>query len=254
MGHDWEPKAGAEEAIYKKIEPMVLRLPPDLIELPPISIIDRPVVLPKNARKQYESMEKEFVIEWKSGMVTAANMGVAMGKLRQICGGALYDEDHNARVIHHEKIEELEELRDELGGREPMFIAYEYQHELMRLQERFPEGETFSGLNKTAAMDLRDRFNAGQVSMLFGQPQTVAHGLNLQASARIVVWFTLTWDLELYEQFIQRIWRQGQKKHVHVYRLMAIDTIDFMVAKSLGEKDKRQQKLLKALEEKYGKV
>jgi SNF2 family DNA or RNA helicase len=88
--------------------------------------------------------------------------------------------------------------------------------------------------------------------MLFGQPQSVAHGLNLQATARIVVWMTLTWSLEDYEQFIQRIWRQGQKRHVHVYRIVARGTIDEAVIEALDIKDKQQQRLLQALEKRYG--
>jgi hypothetical protein len=254
MGYDWQPKPDAEERIFKKLENLVLRLPPDLIKLPPISIIDRPIHLPRTARKRYDLLESAFKIVWASGQVTAANAAVAAGKLRQMAGGAVYDEDGNARVIHHEKIEELAELRDELGGGEPMFVAYEYQHELLRLQERFPDGETFAGMNKAQAIDLRDRFNAGKVPMLFGQPQAVAHGLNLQATARIVVWMTLTWDLESYEQFIQRIWRQGQKRHVHVYRIIAQETVDHAVVKALDIKDKRQQRMLIALEARYGEA
>lgn len=252
MNYEWFPKSDSEERIFKKLEPLVLRLPPDLIKLPPISIINREVELPPKARAKYDSMEKEFIIQWDKGAVTAANAAVAAGKLRQVAGGAVYDEHGVAHMVHTEKIDALEELRDELGNREPMFVAYEYEHELVRLQRRFPDGETFAGLNKAKAIDLRDRFNVGKVPMLFGQPQSVAHGLNLQATARIIVWMTLTWNLEDYEQFIQRIWRQGQKKHVHVYRIMARNTVDQLVMKALDTKDKRQQRLLMALEEKYG--
>jgi hypothetical protein len=252
MGYDWAPKEGAEERIFKKLENLVLRLPPNLIKLPPISIIDRPIVLPPGARRCYAVLEKTFCLELYEGRVSAANAAVATNKLRQITGGAVYDENGDARVFHTEKLDALEELRDELHD-EPMFVAYEYEHELLRLQQRFPDGETFAGLNKKQAVDLRDRFNAGKVPMLFGQPQSVAHGLNLQVSARVVAMLTVPWSFENYDQFIRRIWRKGQKRHVHVYRLIAKETIDEAVIKCVESKDKGQQRMLRALEAYYGK-
>jgi hypothetical protein len=253
MGYEWAPKEGAEEKIFKKLENIVLRLPPDLIKLPPISIIDRPIVMTALAQKRYTQLEKTFLLEWSTGRVKAANAAVVTNKLRQVTGGAVYDENGDARIFHTEKIDALEELRDELHD-EPMFVAYEYEHELLRLQERFPDGETFAGLNKKEAINLRDRFNAGKVPMLFGQPQSVAHGLNLQVSARVVVWFTVSWSFELYDQFIRRVWRLGQKRHVHVYRLIARGTIDEAVIKCVESKDKSQQRMLRALEAYYGKA
>jgi SNF2-related domain/Helicase conserved C-terminal domain len=251
-GYEWVPKPDAEKRIFEKLAPVVLRLPPDLIKLPPISIIDRIVELPGSARRKYDALENAFVVEWKSGRVTAANAAVAAGKLRQMAGGAVYTEAHDAIIVHNEKLDEIESLHEELGG-EPTLVAYEYQHELIRLQERFPKGEALAGLSKPEAEDLVARFNAGKVPMLFGQPLSVAHGLNLQASAKVVIWMTLSWSVELYEQLIQRIWRQGQKKHVHVYRIITKGTVDETVIKALDTKDRRQQRLLQALEERYGK-
>ena len=253
MGYDWKLQPGAEERIYERASKVLLRLPRDLIKLPELTTVNRWVNIPHHTMQVYRDLEKEFVGDLDSGRIVAANAAVASGKLRQFVGGAVYDETHRPHWLHDEKLDALEELVDELNGQQ-LFVAYEYQHELERILQRFPKTPHIgSGVDATTARQHMQDFNNGRIQMLLGHPQSVAHGLNLQASARNVVFFTLPWSFENYDQFIRRVWRQGQKNNVTVYQIVARDTIDEVVISVLSQKDATQQAFLKALEERYGK-
>lgn len=251
MGYDWQPRPEAEKRIFDALKPLVLRLPPEIVKLPKIEFFDRYVSLPPAIRKMYYALEETYVTEIRSGVVTAANAAVAAGKLRQIVGGSLYGPDGTAEQLHTEKLEDLAELIDELQG-DPVFVAYEYKHELAALLKRWPDAPYIgSGVSTKKADQIIKDFNLGKVPVLFAHPQSAAHGLNLQSCCRVVVWYSLTWSLENYEQFIQRIWRTGQTRNVRVYRIIASDTIDQELVVALDRKDRNQQRLLQSLEIKY---
>jgi SNF2 family DNA or RNA helicase len=263
MGHDWQLNEGADKRMFKKLKPVIIRYGNDQLDLPPLSFVDRLVKLPPNARRRYEEMEQEFVTQLKNHEIVAANAAVASGKLRQIANGNIYldpEFDERGRKlkkrkylhIHDRKLDHLEELIDELNG-EPAFVAYEFNHEAAELKKRFPKAVFLNSKTKDAeAATIKRDWNAGKIPLLFAHPDTAAHGLNMQGSGGIVIFFSLTWNLENYEQFIQRVWRQGQKRRVIVYRIIARGTVDEVMINALSRKDKTQQSLLKAMERHYG--
>ena len=251
-GYDWQARPGAEAEVFDKLKDLMLRLPDNLIDMPPLNVVDRFIELPPDVRTQYDKMESAFVAQLRGGAVNAANAAVATGKLRQLCSGNVYDELGAVVHAHTEKLDALEELIDELEG-SPAFVAYEFQHELATIRARFGAHVPYLGaglstkeVNRTIA-----DFNAGRIPLLLGQPQSVAHGLNLQSACQSVIFYTLPWSLELYEQFIYRVYRSGQKGRVDVYRILARGTVDEATVLSLAGKDQRQQHYLRILENEY---
>jgi hypothetical protein len=262
MGYDWEIQEGAEKRIFKKLRPLVIRYGNDQLDLPPLTFVDRWVKLPAHSRRRYDEMEQEFVMQIKNHEILAANAAVASGKCRQIANGGIYlarDYDENGKPIgtrkyirtHDRKCEELVNLIEELNG-EPAFVAYEFHHDLARLRRYFPKAPVLNSSTSDAeAAKLKRDWNAGKIPLLFAHPDTAAHGLNMQGSGGIVIFFSMTWNLENYEQFIQRVWRQGQKRRVIVYRILARGTVDEIILATLKRKDHTQQSLLKAMEQHY---
>lgn len=253
MGYDWQLKAGSEEKIFERIAPLIIRVPPELIKRPPLAIVDRQVQLSAGVMKQYMEMEKEFILNWERGAITAANAAVATGKLRQIANGAIYDEHHETHLIHEEKIGEVVDLVEELQGKS-VFVLYEYNHDIDAILRAFPNAAYIGqGVSQAQAAAHVANFNSGRLPILAGQVQSVAHGLNLQADSHNVIFFSLPWSLEYYIQAIARVWRKGQKNRVTVYRVLSTGTVDESVAKALARKDATQSALLEALEARYGR-
>lgn len=268
MGHDFKLQPGAEKRIFKRVRDIIIRYGNDQLNLPPLTFIDRKVRLPKKAMAEYLRMEKEFILEYREGAIVAANAAVASGKLRQIAnGGAFYStegeirkvdnrkHDRRWRTLHDEKCADLVELLEELNG-EPALVAIEYRHDKARIQNylrkhasQFKDAPFVdSGMKDKEFSKLKRKWDKGLLPVMFGNPESIAHGLNLQGKGGIVVFFSLTWNLENYEQFIQRVWRQGQKRRVLVYRIIARNTVDEVMVDALRDKDKTQQALLKAME------
>jgi len=170
---------------------------------------------------------------------------VLSNKLLQFCGGAVYYDSAPGQPqqwieVDNTKMTALAEMVDEMAG-EPLMVAYNYKHELFRLRERFPHGKV---LNTKAD---EEKWNTGEIPLMFVQPQSVGHGLNLQAGGNNLVWFSLTWDLELYDQLNGRIDRQGQTKPVFIHHLVLRDTIEEKVLMRLENKALTQAELLEAM-------
>ena len=266
-GFGYTPKYNAEARIYEKLKPLVIRMSQeDYLEMPPLvgacgygEPLVRQVELPEDARKVYDKMEKYLITELQEDTVTAANAAAASNKCRQIANGGLYGSselkehpgERGVYDLHEAKVDAVEEIIDELQG-VPALVAYEYEHDLDRLRRRFPGAPYVGGgVSASRFADVEQAWNAGRIPILLAQPQSVAHGLNLQATRAAVIWHSLTWDLEIYEQFIRRVWRQGQKERVFVHHVIAKDTIDELVLKMLQKKDTTQRALLNALKEQY---
>ena len=248
-GYHWVIKEGAAELIYEKLKPLVMRLSAeDYLDLPPLIMNTVKVTLPPAARKAYTTMEDLLIAQLKDDTVVAANTVAATGKCRQIANGGIYHEGGEEWTdIHEAKVEAVSEIVEELGGK-PVLIAYEFAHDLSRLQRAFPGAPHIGGgvaASRFAA--IQHGWNRGDIPVLLAQPQSVAHGLNLQGTAATIIWHSLTWNLEDYEQFIRRVWRQGQKEKVIVHHIVAENTIDEVVLDRIQSKDRTQKALLTAL-------
>lgn len=260
QGWKWVLQPGAAERIYERIRPMAMRASAeDHLELPELVPLKIMVELDPKSRKLYDDLEEDLLAKAEEKKVVAANGAAASSKCRQIANGAVYiDDDLASKVqgkkrevleVHDAKINALKDLIDELNGA-PVFVAYEFNHDEARLRKAFPDA-VFIADSKTAlkAKAIEDAWNNGEISVLFGQPASVGHGLNFQkGSAQHVVWFSMFWDLELYDQFIKRVRRQGNKAlRVFVHHIMCKDTVDEVVWFSLKSKTKTQSALLAAL-------
>lgn len=265
-GFKWLLQEGADKRIYEAIDWLVMRLDAeDYLDMPPLDKLTVPVILPKEAMAAYKELEDKMVLQLTDGSVEAMNSGVLTGKCRQIASGACYLGDDGifanpgstARLrpgvkaweaIHDAKIEACADLVEQLQG-QPCIIAYEFKHDLQRLRKKFGADTPYIGGGVTVkrGKEIEDEWNAGRIPILLAHPTSAAHGLNLQQGGRAVIWFTITWDLESYEQLNRRVWRQGQENAVFIYHLMAKDTVDEDVMATLMGKDHTQKALLSAL-------
>lgn len=198
------------------------------------------VKLDDKAQKIYKRMKKDLVLELGDNEITAANAAALSNKLLQMANGAVYSENRMSIHIHDGKLEALKEITEANDGK-PILVFYCYQHDLKRLKNIFPDARE---LKKPE--DMKD-WNAGKIKMLLAHPASTAYGLNLQAGGNIIVWFGLTWSLELYQQANARLYRQGQDKPVIVHHLVAEGTIDTQVMAALSNKDAGQEALLAAV-------
>lgn len=261
----WVIKPGAEDQIYQALDPLVIReSSEDHLDLPPLLENTVRVDLPPRAREIYDDMEEQLVAQLDENLITAANAATAANKCRQIASGAVYTEDpftnkpgraaraHRTReyeIVHDAKLDALCDLIDELQG-QPIFVAYEYQHELERLRERLGKDTPAlaGGTSMKESQRIESAWNRGEIPVLLAHPQAAGHGLNLQESGSHVAWLTLTWDYELYDQFIRRVYRSGVKaKRVTVHQFVARGTVDEAVLGSLRKKKGGQSALFEAL-------
>jgi len=242
LGYNWTPRIGAEEEIHDRISDLCLTMrAEDYLSLPDFTEIDIPIELPLNARTLYRQLEKDMLVELEQTDIAAWNAAALTNKCRQLTAGCLYDEDGNWHPIHDAKLEALADLIDEMQGASAL-VAYSYRADLARLRERFPASRVLDANPQTIA-----DWNAGKIPILLAHPASAGHGLNLQDGGRAIVWFSLDWSLELYQQFNARLYRQGQTKPVFVYRLTATDTVDQNIIKRLTLKCSVQDALLDAL-------
>lgn len=249
QGYTWLPKPGSDKAIYDKLRPLVIQMDDTALDMPPLVYNRVNVELPKKARAAYDQMERLMMASLDDGVITAANAAVATGKCRQIANGGLYHEGgEDWTHIHEAKVDATEEIIEELSGK-PVLIAYEFRHDLDRLLRRLgPDTPHIGGgVSVGQFREIERRWNAGEIPVLLAQPQSVAHGLNLQGAAADVIFFGETWNLEDREQLIRRVWRQGQKSKVVVHDIIAKKTVDEVILAAIGRKDKTQSALLAAL-------
>ena len=250
-GHDyadWKLRKGAAKKIEAAIEHLTLTMESeDYLELPEMMFVPHYIDLPEDAREQYDTMEREFFLEFDEDEIEAVNAGVLRGKLHQIASGALYKEDRSIVEIHSEKIDMVvDEIFEECEGN--CLVAYNYQHELKRFKDRLPNLVYLGKGVKEAEQDaIQAEWNAGIHAHLFGNPQSVAHGLNLQDGGNHVVWPSLTDNLDNFVQFNKRLHRSGQLKPVYIHILIARNTVDEAVWSNLKNKKGTQQALIDAL-------
>lgn len=243
--YEWRPKPDAEQRIYDRLSDICMSIRQgDCAKLPPVSYIDYPVDLGKH-RKKYEEFRREKVLALgDDDALIAANAGVLCGQLLQYCSGEIYREDHSTEVIHDVKLNALSDLVESANG-QPVMVFYYFRHELERIRNHFQKEHivrTLEGPEDIAA------WNRGEIDILLIHPASAGHGLNLQEGGCTAIWYTLpNWNLELYQQANARIYRQGQKKAVTIYHILARDTIDMDQLDALQRKDVTQKRLIEAL-------
>ena len=240
----WEPVRGAQKAIEEKLRDLCLSMSADdYLQLP--ERIDRTVTvtLSDAERRQYSQMERDSLIELggANDAVVALNAAAVMNKLLQISNGRVYTEGGGVLKVHDRKLEALEEIID--VSTSPVLVFYSFRHDLDAIRSRIPTARTLE-----KAKDIED-WNAGEVPVMLVHPASAGYGLNLQAGGHTIVWYGLTWSLELYQQANARLHRQGQDHAVIIHHLVAEGTVDEQVMKALERKDTSQAALLAALSE-----
>lgn len=238
---DYEPLPGAKDDIYRAIEDIVVSMKSeDWLELP--ERIDLTHYVELEDMTGYRQLEDEMILELEDDAIVAGSAAVVTQKLQQYAQGAVYTENKDVQVVHDSKLE----MMDELVKEKPLLVFYWYKHDLARLQERYPEGVVFEGQV--------DEWNRGEIPLMFLHPASAGHGINLQYGGHHAVWFSLTWNLELYEQANARLNRQGQNKSVIIHHIVAKNTIDEAIMSAISSKSNGQRALMDALNKYIQKV
>lgn len=238
--HQYELRPFAEEQIEEAVKDVCVSMKSeDYLSLPEKVENTVSVELGKEAMSAYREMERNCLLELDGRTITAANAAVAMNKLIQLAGGAAYAEGGGYSELHRAKIDALREIAEENEGK-PMLVFYNYVSERERIEKAFAD---LGPRELKGEADQRD-WNEGRIAMMLCNPASAGHGLNLQAGGHIVVWFSLTWNLEYYEQANRRLYRQGQKESVVINHLIAKGTIDEDVLARLKGKGRRQESML----------
>lgn len=246
MYTEYKLKPGAKEAIDEAISDICISMSAkDHLDLKDPMLIDVRVTMDGKEKKLYKTMERDAVLELGDDTIAALSAAVVSNKLLQLANGAIYDEDGKPHVVHGRKLDALEELREEAQG-ENILVFYSFKSDYERIKERFPDAVKLDG-----AETIRD-WSAGKIKMLLAHLASAGHGLNLQEGGSIIIWYGLTWSLELYQQANARLHRQGQKNTVRIYRLLTEGTVDARVAEALEGKGIRQEELLEKLKAEIG--
>ena len=251
----WKPRPGAEEEIYRKISDITVSMKSvDFLKMPECIMNTTKVRMDERERKQYETLKEELLLRVPRGtapapqgtvpagaLIDAKNAAALCGKLCQLANGTCYTEDGTVARIHDRKLDALEDLIESANGH-PVLIAYWYQHDIQRIRQRFPDVRFLRN-----SQDLTD-WNKGKIQIAAIHPASAGHGLNLQQGGNTLIWFGLTWSLELYLQTNSRLWRQGQKSEtVTIHHIVTEGTIDEQILEALGRKDRTQESLIAAV-------
>lgn len=239
--YSYKPMPYAEDAIYRKISDITISMKStDHLQMPELITSQYEVQLSEDEKQRYEELKADFILELPEGEITAANAASLTGKLSQLANGAIYDDEGNIVEFHDRKLDALEDIIESANGK-PLLVAYWFKHDLQRIKKRFVVREI-----KTSK-DIID-WNNGDIPVAVIHPASAGHGLNLQAGGSTLIWFGLTWSLELYQQTNARLWRQGQASGtVVIEHIIAKGTIDERILKALSLKEVSQNALIDAV-------
>ncbi|NLE26835.1 MAG: DEAD/DEAH box helicase, partial [Clostridiaceae bacterium] len=243
---NYKPLPGAEQRIYNKIADITISMrSTDLLKMPELVSSEYTVRLSDEERKRYDSLKQDLVLQLQDSEITAANAAALTGKLCQMANGAIYTDDGGTVNLHDRKLDALEDIIEAAGGK-PLLVAYWFKHDLARITERLNKLHVpFSKLDSPESIK---RWNDGELPVALIHPASAGHGLNLQNGGSCIVWFGLTWSLELYQQTNARLWRQGQSAEtVVVQHIVTKGTIDERILKVLSKKDSTQAALIDAV-------
>lgn len=242
----YKPLPFAEDAIYRQISDITISMKStDHLTMPELISSEYPVKLSEQERKRYEELKRDLVLQLPGGDITAANAASLSGKLSQMANGAVYSDTQEIMRIHDRKLDALEDLIEAANGK-PVLVAYWFRHDLERITERLQHNKIkFSRLDSSESIR---SWNNGELPVALIHPASAGHGLNLQQGGSTLIWFGLTWSLELYQQTNARLWRQGQTENtVVVQHIITKDTIDARILKALREKNSTQAALINAV-------
>lgn len=242
---DYKPKDGSFDLIQKAIGDICISMKAsDYLTLPKMLVNNIPVMLDSKAKKAYQQLEMELLLQVDDSTITAGSAAVLTGKLLQLCNGAIYDEDKNIIDVHDCKIEAFMELIEQLNGQHAL-VLYNFQHDRQRLLKAL----TKTNLRFRVYSKEQDQtdWNNGEIDILLAHPASCGYGLNIQHGGHHVIWFGLTWSYEQYEQANKRLYRQGQKHPVVIHHLLVQESMDETVMEALESKGDVQGMLLKAL-------
>lgn len=236
----YKPREGAEEAIYEKISDICVSMKAaDHLNMPELIFSNVEVKMSEKEKQMYDGLKDDLIIPLEGGDIDAQSAVGLSNKLHQMANGAVYDENGNVRRIHDRKLEAVEDLIEAANGK-PVMIAYWFKHDRERLIERF------GAIPIDKSEDIT-KWNKGEIPVAIIHPASAGHGLNLQEGGCHLIWFGLTWSLELYQQCNARLWRQGQKHTVTIQHVITKGTIDEDVLLALECKEVTQEALLQAV-------
>ena len=241
----YKPQPNAEERIYRRLADMTISMKStEYLKMPELILNELEINLDEEDQMKYKKFKKEMVMTIQEKEIDAINAASLSNKLIQLANGSIYDEDKKFYEVHNKKLDKLEEIIESANGK-PVLIAYWFKADKERIEKRFKVREI-----KTA--DDIKQWNMGMINLALIHPASAGHGLNLQSGGSTLVWFSLTWSLELYQQTNARLYRQGQKDTVVIHHLITKNTIDEDIMKSLKRKDKTQEALMRAVKVRIG--
>lgn len=241
----YKPQPNAEERIYRRLADMTISMKStEYLKMPELILNELEINLDEEDQIKYKKFKKEMVMTIQEKEIDAINAASLSNKLIQLANGSIYDEDKKFYEVHNKKLDKLEEIIESANGK-PVLVAYWFKADKERIEKRFKVREI-----KTA--DDIKQWNKGMIDLALIHPASAGHGLNLQSGGSTLVWFSLTWSLELYQQTNARLYRQGQKDTVVIHHLITKNTIDEDIMKSIKRKDKTQEALMKAVKARIG--
>ena len=249
--YSYVPRPGAEEQIYERISDITISMKAlDYLHLPECIYVNHEVEMSVSERKLYDQLKNDLIIPTEDGDIDAANAASLSNKLLQMSNGAVYDENKETRFIHERKLLMLEDLIESANG-QPVLIAYWFKHDRTRILSYLTK-VGYSGVRDLKSSEDIALWNSGDVPIALIHPASAGHGLNIQSGGHILIWFGLTWSLELYQQTNARLWRQGQQETVTIHHIVTKDTVDEDVLAALASKDVTQEKLIAAVKAQLG--
>lgn len=244
--YSYKPIPGAESMIYNRISDITISMKAtDYLKMPELISSRYEVQMDDVEKQKYEEFKKDLVLEIEGGEITAANAASLSGKLSQMANGAVYSDDLTVMQIHDRKLDALEDIIEAANGK-PVLVAYWFKHDLTRITERLRKLKVI--YQKLDSDESIRKWNNKELQVGLIHPASAGHGLNLQSGGSNMVWFGLTWSLELYQQTVARLWRQGQTENtVVIQHIVTAGTIDERILKALEQKDNTQSALIDAV-------
>lgn len=243
--YNYAPLPGAEEEIYERISDISVSMKSkDYLNMPERIEANHYVEMDPKEKRLYDKMKDQLLVTLDGETIDASNAAVLSGKLMQMANGAIYNNQKEVKVIHDKKLLMLADLIEQANGQN-VLIAYWYKHDLSRILDYLKE-LGYAPREIRTDTDITD-WNAGRIPIGLISPASAGHGLNIQKGGHILIWFSLVWSLEMYQQTNSRLWRQGQKEVVTIHHILTKDTIDEQIQKALSRKETTQSSLIDAV-------